>query len=54
MNANLKDSEYLVALDFNELNKRSLSFAKFIEDNFSWGKMAKGFLKIVQENIDKK
>ena len=27
---------------------------KFIEDNFSWGKMAKGFLKIVQENIDKK
>ena len=27
---------------------------KFIEDNFSWEIMAKGFLKIVQENIDKK
>ena len=27
---------------------------KFIEDNFSWEIMAKGFLKIVQEHINKK
>ena len=27
---------------------------KFIEDNFSWERMAKRFLKIVQENIDKR
>ena len=27
---------------------------KFVEDNFSWERMAKGFLEVVQENIDKK
>ena len=27
---------------------------KFVEDNFSWERMAKRFLKIVQENIDKR
>lgn len=27
---------------------------KFVEENFSWERMARGFLKIVQEHIDKK
>jgi glycosyltransferase involved in cell wall biosynthesis len=34
--------------------KMGSSGRKFVEDNFSWERMAKRFLKIVQENIDKR